>query len=793
MKIHSFIIIYVFCFYTSCFSQSKVIGKITGKEQALPLVNVVLLRDSIIVKAIATDNLGVFIFNDVAPGRYSLSASMLGYAPQRISCVVSEGKKVSLIPDIILVETSFALGEVTINSERQLVDSRPDRLVINVNGLTSAGNTMLEVLQKSPGVVVNKQSNTIAMNGRSGVRIMINEKLMQVSSDVAIQMLEGMSASNIDRIELITTPPAKYDAGGSGGIIHIITKKNAEYGTNGSATCTLGAHWAETLGITVNVNHRAKNHAYFIDYSILRNHNRHVFEMYRNFVSDGQTLSVIDHSHRENVTTQQNLSVGGEWNPSQRTQVNILLTGYRSDWKMTAIALDDTDVSSDSTTHTSMKVRESNVWQSATASIGVRHNLNEKSKLDFTADYLYYHNSNPSGYNGNTQNSNIDLTKSTPIRFFVTAANYSNTRDAMFSWDTGVKVVVSSLNNRVNVRRLQTGEWVTDPLFTSNSMMNEKVFAGYLSTQWVPASNWQINSGLRYEYTNTVITSATRDDLVNRKYGYFFPTITVRRNLTNDGQIYVSYNRRITRPTYNDIAPYVFFWGPNSFSAGNTSLYPGLSDAITVGYQVGLFAVAFQHTHIRREIVMMQPEIEAQTNSLTFRSQNLKYLNSLALTISYSIKPAPWWEMQVNVVGQHQTALTAILVSNDRFSRYGVNINMIHVVNLPNDFSMQLGGTYQSKTLSGVSYYLPLGSLNAGLQKKMGQSGILRLSMDDILNTNYWKIKTLSKENNFDVYFKYNFHNRYVRLTYTYNLGNAKLRSVKVKSGSEEERRRVNN
>jgi hypothetical protein len=100
---------------------------------------------------------------------------------------------------------------------------------------------------------------------------------------------------------------------------------------------------------------------------------------------------------------------------------------------------------------------------------------------------------------------------------------------------------------------------------------------------------------------------------------------------------------------------------------------------------------------------------------------------------------------------------------------------------------------YQSRSLSGISQFLPIGSLNAGLQKSFGKKGILRLSMDDILSTNNWKIKTKSPENNLDSYFGYNWHNQFIRLTYTRSFGNTKLRSVKLKSGSEEERRRVAN
>jgi hypothetical protein len=118
---------------------------------------------------------------------------------------------------------------------------------------------------------------------------------------------------------------------------------------------------------------------------------------------------------------------------------------------------------------------------------------------------------------------------------------------------------------------------------------------------------------------------------------------------------------------------------------------------------------------------------------------------------------------------------------------------VINLLRLPKDFSIEISGMYQSKSLSGISEFLPIGSLNAGVQKSFRDKGTLRLAMDDILSTNNWRIKTNSPDNNLNSYFNYNWHNQFIRVTYTRSFGNTDLRSVKLKSGSEEERRRVIN
>jgi hypothetical protein len=783
------------CLYIAGYSQTDIRGRVKDQRQYLPSVTVLLINeDSAMIDGVTTDSIGNFLFREVAQGRYIVTASMVGYAKTSSAKIVVDEEPLITIPDIIMQEVSMELEEVSVKSERQQFDQKIDRLVINLqSSVTAAGNTMLEVLQKSPGVLVNMQNNTIALNGKSGVRIMINEKIVQAPMDVVVQMLQGMSASNVEKIELISTPPANYDAEGSGGIIHIVTKETPDDGTNGSVGLTLGKHWAETIGGSLNINHRNKNFAYFIDYSIIRNHNLHIMKMRRRF-QDDFSGTIADSSWRENMTTQQNLSAGIEWKINNKTLISLLITGYRRNWKLDAVAFNTSSNDSSITNSTAMNVSESNIWQSATGSLGVQRKFSDQSQVVLSFDYLFYHNNNPSQYNQQSNSeANIDLTKTTPIRIFVGKLDYVKVISPSFTLEAGGKAVTSTLDNNVMVKRLMGNEWMTDSMFTSSSALREHVLAGYLSTQWKPGRQWQLNAGLRYEYTETSINSISRDDVLKRKYGYLFPTVSVKKILATEKELQFSYARRITRPTYNDIAPYVFFWGPDSFSAGNTSLYPATSDAITAGYHVRQWNVSLQYTHIKNEITMMQPEVDNASGRLILKSQNLKYLATLALSNSYLLDVTSWWEVQGTFILQFQRGETSHFPNNTSMDRYGVNINVVNVLKLPKNFSIEISGMYQSKSLSGISYFLPFGSLNAGIQKNLGEKGTIRLSMDDILHTNNWRIETKSSAHHLDVRFNYDWNNQFLRLAYTRNLGNTKLRQMKFKSGSEEERKRINN
>jgi hypothetical protein len=799
----TWLFIYILSQLVICsFGQVSVKGRILDDQQTLPSATVLLLNsDSVLVKGLVTGITGEFIFKNVEPGLYLVSASMVGYG-KYFSLPIAIAKTDILLADILLEETSQQLNEVVITAQKSLFEQKSDRLIVNVqSSITSSGNTILEVLQKSPGIVVNKQSNSISMNGKAGVRLMINGRLMQLPLDVVVQMLDGMNSSNVEKIELITTPPSKYDAEGNAGIIHIVTKENIDTGTNGSFGGMLGYRWAEMGGGNFNLSHRTKKFAYTMDYSILRNHTQHISQIDRQSLSNMVVQTVSDFGSREVLTTQQNLNAGFEWKLDANTLLNVGLTSYSRNWKMDATNADKNKVTGDSTLNTNMKIHELNIWQSVTSTIGLQRRLNTKSDLSVNLDYLFYHNHNPSNYDNNrfyeqsniNQADKIDLRKQTPIQFYIAKGDYQYRFSSSLTFETGFKGVTSRLDNNVLVRRLINNQWETDPTFTSHATLDEQIVAGYVSTKWQFKNNWLINSGLRYENTHTAIGSQTQKNLINRKYGYFFPNLLLQKELNNERDIQFSYSRRISRPTYNDIAPYVFFWGPTTFGGGNTSLLPSISDAVKIGYHIKQWSLSLQYSHARREIVSTQPEQADQSGNVIYRAQNLKYLNTITVNNSYSFSPALWWEIQSYLTMQYQIARTSQVQHNDSFHLYGLNVSVTNLLKLPNDFAFEISGFYQSKSLNGINTTLPLGSLNAGIQKNLSEKGTLRISVDDMLYTNIWRIETSSQQSPLRSYWYYDYHNQSIRLTYSRSIGNKKLRSIKLKSGSEEERKRVAN
>ncbi|MBL0744668.1 TonB-dependent receptor [Chryseolinea sp. Jin1] len=630
-------------------AQGTLRGTVTNGVEAVPGATTSLLRtDSTLVAGVATGKDGAYTFTRIKSGLYLVRISMVGYETFVSRPVVVEDKHVAL-PEIILQESTTTLNAIDVTGQKIVFDQQPDKLVLNVaSSVTSTGSTVLDVLQKSPGVVVNRQNSNITINGRTGVRLMIDGKMLQIPADAAMQMLDGMNAGGIETIELITSPSSQYDAEGGAGIVHIRTKTRDQAGTNILAGLTVGSRWAENVGATLNASHRSKQLNVALDYSFLRNHNLHTLDMQREtFVNDFNQFQEV-HSRRENITTQQNLSLGAEWSPSKNTSFNFLFTAYERDWKLDANSQERYILSADSTMTGSTLIYESNVWRSATGSAGVTHRFNTTHSLTFGVDALFYRNENPSHYqtavpgNDLSDENRIALTKTTPIRVLVAHADYTFTPSPAWRWDAGVKASVTHLNNNVSTMRYADGAWLADPAFTSYADLDEKIAAAYVSGQWNPEVAWQINAGVRYEYTQTHIATPINAALVDRRYGNFFPNVSIRKNIGTEQDLQVSYARRITRPTYNDIAPYVFFWASNTFSSGNTALYPSLSDQFTISYRVKQWNISLQGTRALRAIAYLQPERVGQSADLIYRSQNTDYSNTLALVSSTALAIAPW-------------------------------------------------------------------------------------------------------------------------------------------------------
>ncbi|PWN07201.1 outer membrane beta-barrel protein [Rhodohalobacter mucosus] len=799
-------ILFIFCLLpVHAISQVQIIGTVSEADNTpIPSANVLILSpaDSSLVKGAVTDRDGQFSIENVESGTYIISISMIGFKEHERSIVLDDRNDSQLnLERIILQESLEQLGEVVATARRPLYEQQVDRLVVNVQSrITTSGSSALEVLEKSPGVQLNRQSNNLSLNGKSGVIIMINDKVVRLPLEAVITMLNGMSSSNIEKIELITTPPARYDAEGNAGIINIRMKDYTDLGYTGTIGTDVGYNSAETLGGNFSFSSRKRKVALLLNYSISYNNSEeHMFS--ERFVTEsGFTQNVRTENSRDPITAVQNLTAGIEYAITKDTDIELILTGYRRLW--------DTADFSENLNHSSpgqlqtmeQRIQEKNLWQNGILNLGIDHAFRSDRTLNLDLDYLYYNNSNPSDYQIDVLSGTIDpnsadiinVEKDTPLSFWVTKMDYRHGISEYVSLETGIKGTFSNFSNDVRVNERINGTFQMNNLFSNEADQNEFIGAAYVASNITPSESIQINAGIRYEYVDRNLSSPDEGSIVDLQTGRFFPSLFIQKGFQGPNSLNFSYSRRITRPTFWDLAPFVFFIDPNTFLSGNSNLKSAISDNFSLGFSRNQFLVTLSYSHSSDEIAPWQPVYNSDTDNQTYSTQNLDYLDTYALTSSFPVNLSRWLNIRLNATGTYQFYRSAHLEDNFSGEAAGFNANIVNTITLTDNLLFEVSGMYISKSVWGITRSSPMGTLDLGLQKSFSDGqGTLRLRANDILNTNILQARTNLESDGLSSVWRYNRDFRSVAISFSWNFGSSDFENVEVNSGSAEEQNRV--
>jgi hypothetical protein len=790
-------------FLQATYAQHQITGFIDeGKNKPLPGASVLLLstKDSSLVKGRLSGTDGGYKLEDIPEGTYFLRVTMIGFQDYQSDIFTVADNKT--LPTVTLSESSTQINEVQIVAKKPFFEQKIDRMLINVaSSRINAGGNALQVLQRSPGVLVNKQSNSISMTGKFGVIIMINGKVSRMPPDAILQMLEGMSSDNIERIELIHTPPASFDAEGSAGIINIVLKQSPDAGLNGGYSVNSGYGKREKYGAGMNFNYRKKKVNLFGNYSYQFDHNPQVFTNYRGIKRDGNFIETDGTSTRSPDLANQNARMGADFQVSKKTVIGIVGTFFDRNWEMNAMnnIIYSTNGIPDYTVQ--MTTKEVNKWTSGTANLNFSHQFDDKKSLTMDADYVYYKIHNPSDYNIATINNNgnpstpkkLKVGKENPIQIAVGKADYVQDFGKETRFEAGLKATMSFFDNDVRVEN-QTGEtpWVVNPSLTSRFKLTEDVAAAYSSLAFKANAKTDIKIGLRYEYTNTNLGSVERPNVVDRQYGSFFPSIYVSRKITEEQQLNMSYSRRIARPGFTQLAPYLIFYDPSSIQSGNPSLQPSFVHAIRTDYRYKVYSLTVEYNRESPSIRDI-PIINIAENTQVLQPENIGVTYTAFAVVNAPWQPAKWWEMQNNVFVAWQLFDLNYVGTPLKIPTKFLGFNSVHSFKLPKKWSVEVSGGMITANSSGVFKYKANGQLNFGIQKELGERwGKLNLNVTDLFMTNNYFGTASQPELNLLVRNSYQQAERVFMLTWTNKFGNNKLKESRQRErGASEELRRL--
>lgn len=784
-------------------SQYSINGKIEdANHSGVPFANVLLLNktDSALIKGAVTDGEGHYTLSKVSSGNYFIESYMIGYAKSYTSEIKFGAQQELTLENIILSVDTRKLDEVVIKADKPLYEMEMGKMIVNVqSSITSSGQSVIDVLEKSPGILVNRQSNTFSLGGKDGVIVLMNGKRSRMPMEAVYQMLEGLNAGDIDKIEIMTVPPAKYDADGDAGFINIVMKKAAGVGTNCTVMTNLGYGSGPIVAASLNLSHQAKKFSLFGNYSYNSVTAEQLLNMNRETTTDTQNTISSSESDREANPISHNYRFGMDYFLSSNTIVGGLISGYDSQFKINSYTHSFFDYSVSPDTLVEMERQGNNHWRNLMGNINIQHTFEKGQVLNANLDYLWYDNDNPGYYINDyydeegmfLRREENRLSKLTPINMWVAKLDYAMHIGGSVTFESGIKGTWSDLINDVVFEEKKEDDWFVNESYSNYAELTEDILAAFSSLKIEINEHTNLNAGLRFEHTTTKLNTLDEVGVVDRKYGDFFPTLYLARKINDNNLIQFSYGRRITRPTFNDMSPFVLLIDPYTIYTGNTDILPAYTNSIKTDYAYKSLIVLLQYSHDKNAILRHQLQLNPETNIMYIIGDNIDRRETLSSTITMPFGITDWWEMQNNFSANWQLIETEMDEGMYSRSQYGYQINTTQTFRLPKKVTLELSGFYISPVIIGYVNKLSKSFVNFGIQKEFDNDMTLRLACNDIFEKNQTRRET---DDSAPFYYSmlYKPDKRIFTLSYTRKFGNKKIKGERKRSvGSAAEQKRV--
>jgi hypothetical protein len=789
---------FILIFANNLLCQHSISGHINQSDES-PLAFVsIVLKDQKSKQFIAgniSDEKGFFTFDNIANGLYQLEVSMIGYETKNIENIEIIQQNLQVNP-IVLSELAQSLDEVQIKARKMMYERKIDRLVVNVqSSAMAAGSSALDIIERSPGMVVNRQSGTISMAGRDGVVIMINGKRQFISEDALIGLLSGINANNIDKLEIITTPPSSFDAEGNAGYINIILIKNENEGYNINYGITAGGYRGFIGNANANISINKGSWSSYLDLSGTKNDQKQRFEFGKTIFDGGigtNTNTINSRSPARNIGT---LRLGTAYSFG-KSVVSIAANGYVNNWTMQSKG-DAVIRKNDFYNNTISSTQdEKNNWKHGGLNVGFSHAFANKSNLTYNLDLLSYLTENPTEYTNkyainNSENEVAERSKSyksTPINIMVNALDYTY-EIGKLSAESGIKMTQSKFTNDVYVDYLESNIWVRQTQFSNFSRLKEEIYAAYTSISGNINKKISFKAGLRFEESKTIIKNEKNDVVVDRDLPFIFPSIFLSRSLSENSNVSMSVSRRITRPTFNDLAPFVFFTDPTSLVTGDPSLFPVLSNTINAEYKYKNKVLSLQYAVDQNPIARFVPTVVDNSTTTIAKVRNFEKFTTVSSSLSLPFSLANYWEVNTNLTGFIQTIYGTYEGTNVEIVRPSANLFLNNTILLPKALTFEIGGFFNTGGFFGPFQNKPFGSLNTALQKKIKNS-MFSIGVDNLLNSMNFRSSFIDRGtgnafSNDMVFAQTNF-----KFVFRHSFGNTKVK-VKTKTSANDERKRV--
>jgi iron complex outermembrane recepter protein len=802
----------LFFLFSTAFA-NKDTGKITGvvvdaNSQPLSFANILLLDTvgSSLVKAEYSGEDGTFELTSIPEGTYRLSVTYVGlpdYNSEAFSVGTGETKE---LPVISMQSASIDLAEVTVKAKRPLVEVHAGKTVFNVDGsINATGSDAMELLRKAPGLVVDNNDNII-MNGKNGVKVYIDGRPSQLSTSDLAAYLKTIQASDIDNIEIITNPPAKYDAEGNAGIINIRMKKDKNLGTNGTVNTGYALGRDNSYNGSLSGNHRSKTNNTFGSYNYSDGRNVEYFDLFRE-----QSGKFFNQTNRNNNQYQaHNFKLGSDFFLNKFNTLGFLVNGYNSSYNSSTNSHTPISQIGSGVTDSTLIASSFNEGSRANYNFNLNYRFDDTKGTvwNFDADYGLYRNDGsedqPNAYwTGTGQEGSVLLGEAnyatdSPTDIGILTFKVDHERPFLQGQlSTGAKVSKVKTDNIFDFYNVIEGTPEIDIDRTNRFVYDENVNAVYANYSR-QLGKFGFQAGLRVEQTDSkgVLTALKPigDDPVKQDYVDFFPSGGVTYALNENNNFQLTYSRRVDRPSYQDLNPFEARLDELTYEKGNPFLNPQYTHSVQLNHTFKYrYNTSLSYSSTTDLITRLVDQDASDSDASFITWENLASQNNMTLTISAPLQLAEWWNAFANVSAYrtHNEADFGDGKTVD-LNVYTFNAYMQQTFTLPLDLALEISGWYLSPSIWGGTFEMDgMGSVDAGLQKKfMKGNGTLKLSVSDLFHTQDWS--GISRYGGLILDARGSQDSRRLRVNFTYRFGNQQVKSARNRStGIEDEAQRI--
>lgn len=780
-------------------------GRVTGGEGFRPdevIVQLLNAGNKQLVKMEYADAKGNFRFTGIREGRYLVAIQHLAY--QRYLSAELHHTTTTALGEIRLEPATRQLREANVVAQKPYIQQQYDKTVLNVgNSIGAAGSHALEVLEKAPGITVDQNDN-IAMRGRQGVLVMVDGKQLPLSGQDLANYLRSLNASQIDRIDLITNPSARYDAAGNAGIIDIRLKKGKSNGTNGTVGLSVGQGAYAKLNPSLSINHKKGAFNTFASYNFGHRRDYTDLNIHRKFfTTQGEETGGNDYDnffgYRFNT---HNVRAGMDYQANARTTVGITANAIINDGRVTS---DSRAISYD--------VQRAPTGQFNTLGDNDLHrrnfsvNTNLRRLIDTTGreltadvDYARYTNWEYQNYH----TSYLDM-QHTPVRpDFLLFGDLGGQLDIysvkmdyihpVTQWgmklEGGIKSSWVRTDNDVRFFDRSNGGNVLDEGKSNQFIYKENINAAYLngSGKWRKLS---YQFGLRMEHTKADGRQVIHEETFDRNYVQLFPSGYVGYQFSKQHDLGVTLSRRINRPSYRQLNPFRVFLDPLTASAGNPALNPEITDAYELVYTFHEAYTAKAGYSRTKDNILSVLAPDGGDKSILQTNRNLARYDYYHLTIGIPVTAIKWLNSNNTLLAYYGRYRGNLVNTDLNEGRLSFNLNSSNTITLNPKTTLEITGNFQSRSWYGFLDVYSNFQMGVGAQRMFWErKGSLKLNVSDIFYTG--RVKAFTQLTGYSEAFRQMRDLRVVTLTFNYRFGGQPQGGPRRRTGgAEEEKRRA--